>query len=690
MTEAALFQDMAVMMSIVGAIAIIFSKLRWPKILGFLAAGILMNGHTWGGSFLQDQNSVYVIGQLGIIFMMFALGLDFSPSQIKSVRHIALPVAIVDVLVMIWLGSLIGTKFFGWSPVQALFLGAALCDSATTSLAKAIDDMGWGARPFVKCVFAATIFEDILCVGVVALITGLDAGRGMDIAAVSRELGALVLFFIAVFVFGVLFVTRLMERAAKTDSDETLLLAVLGSCFLVCTIAYKLDFSTALAAFLVGMLCGNTAMKERVAKLVSPLKTMFSAIFFVSIGLLVDPEACLQSGWAIAGLSIAVLAGKFLNCFTASILSGLSLKNSVQTGFAMAQIGEFAYMVALIYLTRHVEEGSSMYQTVVGVSLVTTLLNPILIKFGEPAGEWLEKRLPSGFMSALERYGEWLERFRESLVPGETQRRLRSTALKLLLSWLLVLVIFLVCGLMAGFDYARFSKLFDAHKRIVFCVAANLAAFPVVYLLYRLSGRMAILCAGAVVSAREKQTMLRRQIFNLVHLFVKALLMCILFLTIAALNINMAPGDFYSSLALFALIVLGFSFGWSWIRRAGIVARRNFNQALQAEERRRRREKESQTHEKILAVPVSSSAIGGTLRTLDLRAKTGAFVTAIERHGRLVRNPSPDWHIAGGDVLHVAASAGDFAKLAAIFLEERHDSQAPDANAGIKITVSTE
>ena len=194
MKEGVFFQDLAVLMAVVGIVSIIFTKLRWPKVIGYILAGILMSSNTWGGGFLVDETSISTIGQLGIVFLMFALGLEFSANEMKKVRHVTVPTAAFDVAMMIWLGYTAGRDLFGWGSVASLFLGAAICDSATTLLAKTIDEMKWGDRPFVRYIFGTTIFEDILCVGVIALVTGVAQGRGMTLMAAGKSLGGLAVF----------------------------------------------------------------------------------------------------------------------------------------------------------------------------------------------------------------------------------------------------------------------------------------------------------------------------------------------------------------------------------------------------------------------------------------------------------------------------------------------------------------
>ena len=405
MSESALIQDLAMMMAIAGLVSVLFAKLKWPKVIGYIFAGILMSRHTWGGSFLSDENSVQTIGQLGIVFLMFTLGLGFSTSEMKKLKNVTIPTAIFDTVVMTYLGYTVGTKLLGWGAVESLFLGAAICDSSTTLLAKVIDEMKWSSRRFSKYVVGTSVCEDIICIGIIALITGVAAGNA-SFAAVGKSLGGLFVFFLATIFFGLVLVPRLLDSVARRHDDEALLLTLLGCCFFVTWIAFKLNFSLALGAFLVGILVASSDVRRRLHELADPLRSMFAAVFFVSIGLLVNPASCWENLPVILGLSALVMIGKGCNCFLGGLISGESLKTSVQMGFSLAQIGEFAYMVALLYLSTTNDSESQMYQIVVGVSLLTTVLNPVMIRLSDPAGDRVEKHCPA-------RLARWLGNYRE-------------------------------------------------------------------------------------------------------------------------------------------------------------------------------------------------------------------------------------------------------------------------------------
>ena len=668
MSDSLFFQDLAVLMAVVGLVSIIFTRLRWPKVIGYLFAGILMSGHTWGGSFLADAKSIGTIGQLGIVFLMFTLGLEFSAGDMKKVRHVTIPTALFDTVMMIWLGYTVGTRVFGWNNVQSLFLGAAICDSATTLLAKTIEELRWSNRPFVRYIFGTTIFEDILCVGIIALVTGVAHGKGMSAGAVGLSLGGLLVFFTGVLVFGLIAVPRLLNAVARLKDDEALLLTILGCCFFVSFIAFKFDYSLALGAFLVGILGASSDVRQRLHELAAPLRNMFAAVFFVTIGLLVDPMACARNWLPILGLTALVLAGKCLNCFTMSILAGQKIKDAVQTGFGLAQIGEFAYMVALMYISQTGDASSPMYQIVVGVSLITTCLNPAMLRASDPVGDWLEAHLPARLRGWIAAYQDWLTRFRTARVPSQLQQHLHNRAIWIAVFAALNLCVCVAAKVMDTLDYSSFSMFFEAHKRAFFCLAANMFCIsmlaPMASFARSLGRDIAIVLTGTRQPRRWKAAA-----HQLVTWFVIMTVLALAFAEIVLLNVNLQPDEPAVRLAILGILATVAVIGWKRFQRIGRAAGYRLNEALQAEKRRARARPAAMTltvpgdfytH---LAISPGSPAIGRTISELNVRAKTGASIVSVARGEERFRNPGPTWCFEAGDIVSVI---GDPRQLAAL------------------------
>jgi len=675
MNEGAFFQDLAVLMAVVGLVSIVFARLHWPKVIGYLLAGVLMSEHTWGGSFLVDPKSINTIGQLGIVFLMFTLGLEFSAGDMKKVKHVSVPTAVFDSVMMIWLGYTVGTRVLGWNAVQSLFLGAAICDSATTLLAKTIEEMKWGDRPFVRFIFGSTIVEDILCVGVIALVTGVAHGKGMSAGAVGLSLGGLLVFFVGVLVFGLILVPRLLDRVGRMKDDEALLLTLLGCCFFVSYVAYKLDFSLAMGAFLVGILGASTEVRGRLHALAAPLRNMFAAVFFVTIGVLVDPAACGRHAFAILGLAALVMVGKGLNCFTMSLLCGQRVKDAVQTGLGLAQIGEFAFMVALLYMGETGDRTSPMYQIVVGVSLLTTLLNPTMLRLSDPAGEWLESHLPARVRGWLGAYQDWLGRFRAAAVPSQLQRHLRSRLVWLAVIGALNVCVAIVCSMLARLDYVNFSTFFDDHKQLFFCLGANLFCVSMVAPAVGLAASLGRDVSAVLTGTRQPKKW-KAAVRNVVSWFTVAAVALLVFAQIAMINVNL-PADAVTRLVVWLVLAVALVVGWKRFRRMGRAAGYRFNNALSAEKRRARRAKAAERDRVIsltvpsdyydhLTVAADSPARGETIKSLDIRARTGASVVAVRRGAETFRNPGANWCFEAGDVLSALGDPGQLAALAAL------------------------
>ncbi len=666
MSESAFFQDLAMLMAVAGLAAAVFSRLGWPKVLGYILAGVVMNEYTWGGSFLADAQTTQTVGQLGVVFLMFGMGLSFSPREMKAVRSVALPAALFDVAVMTWLGYLVGTRVFGWSPVPSFFLGVAICDSATTLLAKVIDEMGWGGRPFARYVLGTSVCEDIICVGAIAVATGFATGGSMTAGAFFLSLGELGVFFLSVLVFGFILVPRLLTSVAKRKDDEALVLALLGCCFFISFFAYKYGFSLALGAFLMGVIGGSSDVRDRLERLVEPLKAMYAAVFFVSIGLLVDPHGLWRYLPEILLVSAVVVFGKLANNFLASVATGTSLKTAVQNGFGLAQIGEFAFMTAILYAGLDKSAETPLFPIAVGASLLTTLLNPLMIRLSDPVGDWLERMQPERMRTALSTYRAWIEKLRLS-GESETRRHAQTTLVRLGVYAVLILAVFFICGQLDRFDYSSFSAGFNRHSKLIFFIVANVflvALSPLICVSAKTLGENV---ASVLVGEEAPPWM---QPFRQVACYVVPLAVGLFFLVewFMLFSANAPSDNPYVRLALVVILVLIGFFGWRFFKRTGGKAIARFSEALTAEERRAALEKTMSlsvpaglVHR--LTLDATSPAVGGTVVTLNIRAKTGASVVAVVREGETTRNVGPEWEFQVGDTL---VAIGDSHQIAAL------------------------
>ena len=665
MSEGAFFRDLALLMSVAGLSAALFSRLGWPKVIGYILAGALMSEHTLGVSLFRDPQSISTVGQLGVVFLMFSMGLSFSAKEMKKIRAVALPAAVLDTVVMIWLGHTVGTRIFGWSPVESAFLGVAMCDSATTLLAKVVDEMGWGNRPFAKYVLGTSLCEDIICVGAIAVVTGFATGGGMSASAFAGSLGWLAVFFLAVLVFGMVLVPRLLLSVSSRKDDEALALTLLGVCFLVSFLAYHFNFSLALGAFLVGIIGSTSDVRERLAALVDPLKSMFAATFFVSIGLLVDPSALWASKTAILVVSLVVVVGKLFNITFASLLAGVDVRTSVQNGFALAQIGEFAFMVAILYAGIVNDTSIPMFQIAIGASLLTTLMNPWMIRLSGPAGDLAERLVPERFRVFLDAYRAWLAKIGAS-EGSPAFRRLKFAAIRLGVYAVLMFAVASACTLLYRIDYAGLSEFFERHDQIFFFCLANL--FCVAMLPLWTGSARPLADSVTELLCGEGTARWQSAIQPLVRFVAFAVVFVLFLAEWGAIAVSIAPAKGPSLWIGIAVIVLVGAFGWRRMVKAGHRASKRLHEALTAEERREGLKRtmtvtipEGTISE--VVIPATSPAIGGTVVTLNVRAKTGASVVSVVRGGKTTRNIGPEWEFRAGDRI---VALGDHKQIAAL------------------------
>ena len=658
-------RDIAVLMTAAGLMAALFSRLGWPKVIGYILAGIVMSEHTWGGSFLADAQSVSTAGQLGVVFLMFSLGLSFSAKEMGKIRDVALPTAILDTVVMIWIGYTVGTRLFGWSQAASFFLGVAICDSATTLLAKMLDEKGWSKRPFAKFVMGTSVCEDIVCVGAIAVATGFAVGGAVSAKALFLSLGGLAVFFLSVLVLGFVLVPRFLESVGKRRDDEALVLTLLGCCFLVSHLASAFGFSLALGAFLVGILGSSSDVSERLGRLVDPIKFMYSAVFFVSIGLLVDPAAQFRLLPQVLAVSALVVVGKFVNISVASLLVGLDVKTAVQNGLGLAQIGEFAFMVAILASSFVKESECPMFQIAVGASLVTTLLNPFLLRVSERAGEAVERHVPRRAAEALESYRAWVEKIRASR-GNPMFDKLKGSVLRLGVLAVLLLAAYVVFAILPGYDYSPFSNFVNRYSKPICFLLANLFAVSLLPMIFAFGRQIGDELASLLVGEGEAswQTSTRQ----LIRFVAVAAVVVLFFTEWSMLNVAITPTEAYATWITLGIIIGAGVFGWRFFVKMGRQATQRLHASLSAEERRETLRRtmtivmpEGTIHR--LTLGASSPAVGGTVVTLNIRAKTGASVVSVMRDGQLYRNIGPEWEFRIGDTLGVL---GDGAQIAAL------------------------
>ncbi|CAB3765536.1 cation:proton antiporter [Paraburkholderia humisilvae] len=558
-------QDLAVVMALAGVVTVLFHRLKQPVVLGYIAAGVIIGPYTPPFQLIRDQQTIQTLGELGVVFLMFSLGLEFSLRKLFRVGATAIVAALSEIVLMVWIGYEIGSAF-GWSLMDALFLGAILAISSTTIIVKALAELGLKREAFAQSVFGILIVEDILGIAILVLLSGIAQTGSLSAGVAFVTLGKLLLFMTVSLVIGILVVPRALNYVARSRSDEMLLVSVLGFCFGFCLLVVKLDYSIALGAFLIGAIMAESRHLHRIEHLIAPLRDAFSAIFFVTIGLMLNPAVLVDYAWPIAVITVAVIVGKIVSCGLGTFLSGKDGRTAMRVGMTVSQIGEFSFIIASLGLTLKVTS-AFLYPIAVAVSALTTLFTPYLIRAADPLTQRLARSMPRAVSNVFGLYGQWLR----SLHPASGEPTLfgitRRIILQIAVNLALVVAIFLGASygapvaspLLAGWVPA------EPMQRVVLWSAALIVSLPFLIAVYRKTKALALLLAEVSVQPANAGFLTRALRYAISDL-VPVVSMIGVFLLVAALSGTILPptGLLIAVLVCAAVLVTVL---WRWFVR---------------------------------------------------------------------------------------------------------------------------
>ena len=399
---APLISDLALILICAGVMTLIFKRLKQPLVLGYIVAGFLASPHFALTPSVIDTASIHTWSEIGVIFLLFALGLEFSFKKLMKVGGTAIIAACSIIFCMIVIGMTVGWSF-GWKSMDCLYFGGMLAMSSTTIIYKAFDDLGLRQQRFAGLVLSILIIEDILAIVLMVLLSTVAVSQNFEGGEMVFSIGKLVFFLILWFVVGIYLIPIFLKRSKKWVSNETMLILSLAMCFGMVVLAAKVGFSPAFGAFIMGSILAETVEAETIEKLVAPVKDLFGAIFFVSVGMMVDPAMIVEYMGPIITITLAILLGQTIFGTAGVVLSGQPLKVAMQCGFSLTQIGEFAFIIAALGVSLNVTS-SFLYPIVVAVSVITTFLTPYMIRLAVPAYNILEKKMPEKWKQMLERY----------------------------------------------------------------------------------------------------------------------------------------------------------------------------------------------------------------------------------------------------------------------------------------------
>lgn len=397
-----LVKDLALILMVAGIVTIIFKKLKQPLVLGYIVAGFLVSPHMPYTMSVIDETDIKTWADIGVIFTLFSLGLDFSFKKIVKMGVSPIIATIVIVFSMMMLGISIGHGF-GWSKMDCIFLGGMLAMSSTTIIYKAFDDMGLRQQKFAGMVMSVLILEDILAIVMMVMLSAIAGGNNPDGEQMIGSVIKIAFFLVLWFIVGIFAIPLFLRSVRKLINNETLLIVALGLCCGMAVLSTKVGFSSAFGAFVMGSILAETIEAEKIIKLVEPVKNLFGAIFFVSVGMLVDPKILIEYAIPILALVGSILIGQAIFGTFGFMLGGESLKSAMRCGFSMAQIGEFSFIIASLGLSLGVIS-NYLYPVVVAVSVITTFLTPYMIRLATPTYQVMEKHLPKRLINILNHF----------------------------------------------------------------------------------------------------------------------------------------------------------------------------------------------------------------------------------------------------------------------------------------------
>jgi len=661
---------------------VLFQRLRQPVVLGYLLAGIVVGPHVWT-SLVADEAMVRTLSELGVVLLMFSLGLEFSLGKLARVGPTAGVTAAIQSAIAALLGY-VAARALGWSALEALFSGAIVAISSTTIIAKVFDEERIGGR-LRERVVGILLVEDLIAIAFMTALTAVGTGAGVSASALGYTLFELALFLVTLLGVGILIVPRSVRGVLRLQRAETTLIAAIGICFATAWLAQHFGYSVALGAFLAGSLVAESGHAPEIEHLVLPVRDMFAAIFFVSVGMSFDPALVAQHAVAIAALTAVVILGKLVGVSLGAFLTGSGVRDAVRAGMSLAQIGEFSFIIAVLGQSLGATR-EFLYPVTVAVSAVTTLTTPWLIRAADPVARAVDRSLPRPLQTFATLYGAWVERLAQPAAPVSVPQRRRFVRFLALDSLALA---GLVAGSSAGLarGVALLEPLVAAPSvaRALLIGGACALAVPLVVGLGRSARNLgALLALSALPRGSAERTDLDaapRRALELTLQFAVA--------AGAGVGVMVLTQPFLPSIstpivlvALFGALAVAVWRGAADLEshvRAGSQA---VLETLASYAHAGRPTAESRSMPEIerllhglgaplaLSIEAGSPAAGKSLAELDLRGRTGATVLAIARGSESLVTPPPHERLRAGDVLALAGAHDAVEAARALLLGE--------------------
>jgi CPA2 family monovalent cation:H+ antiporter-2 len=660
-----LITDLGLILAAAGVTTLLFKKINQPLVLGYILAGLLVGPHIHFFPTVTDNESIHIWAEIGVIFLLFSLGLEFSFKKLVKVGGSASITAIVEVVCMLLIGFVAG-KAMGWSNMDSIFLGGILSVSSTTIIIRAFEELGVKHKKFAGLVFGVLIVEDLVAILLLVLLSTLAVSRQFAGADMFFSILKLCFFLVLWFIAGIFIVPTFLKATKKLMNDETMLVVSIALCLIMVMLAVKVGFSPALGAFIMGSILAETTQAEKIEHLTKSVKDLFAAIFFVSVGMLIDPGILVTYAVPILIITLATIVGKFLSSGLGALVSGQPLKTAVQTGMSLAQIGEFSFIIATLGLTLKVTS-DFLYPIAVAVSAITTFTTPYLIKSSEPFFRFLERKMPAKWVEGLNRYS--------TSTAGITTMSDWKTLLKSYTFNTIIHSVILIALIFAASRYLQpfiTSHIINGNKGNIISLAVSFICMAP--FLWALAIRRIEKKAHSSLWLNKKYT--RGPLVALE----------ILRIALAIFAVGFLIYQFYNTwIALTIALVL--------IVSVMIIFRRRLQQFYDRIEHRflynlnAREEQNKQpeilpwdTHLTELTVSPESKLVGRSLVELAIREKYGVNIALIERGNKMIPTPARDERLYPNDKVMLIGTDDQLAAITELFkaqAEEQLESYFP-------------
>ena len=644
-----IISDLALILAVAGVTTLLFKWLKQPVVLGYIVAGFLCSGNFLLQG-VSNMGNVDIWAEIGIIFLLFSLGLEFSFKKLMNVGGPALMTALVVIVGMMCSGFMAG-RALGWTSTDSIFLGGMLSMSSTTIIIKAFDDLGLRSQKFTSLVFGVLVVEDLFAVVLMVMLSTLFVQRAVEHVVIAEQLFKLIFFLILWFVVGIYLIPTFLKKIRKFLNQETLLVISLGLCLIMVVLATYAGFSSALGAFIMGSILAGTVQAESIEKVIAPVKDLFGAVFFVSVGMLVEPAMLVQYIVPIVFLTVVVIVGQIFYGTLGFLVSGQNLKIALQSSFSLAQIGEFAFIIASLGLSMGVTS-SFLYPVAVAVSVVTTFTTPFIIRLSDPAYHRINRLIPKRMKALLARYSAGSQTV-------NSEREWMSLLKKSLLN------MFIYCVLLGGVVWISSSYYSPFVEERFEGFAGKLIATTTTILF------MTPLLWGLAVRHLNRRLFVplwNDPRFNhglLVSLIVLRILLALMFVLTVVAHLSSYR---WGALMAFAILLLLLALFWRRIKRGYLRFEQRFFTNLN--------EKDASTvvttgnyrakflHMAKMTVSADSPLVGRCFRELDLRLRYGVTVVSVLRGSHRYNAPGASMVLMPSDEISVVGTDAQLSQFA--------------------------